>query len=272
MGARTMKFWSFLPWLCGAALLAGPLAPQQNALVFYRVMLLIAVTVATAGAFRAARNFERGDALLTTWAVLAGGYVLLWVRYVIRLLVTLHVMELPVTFDRALLIVHNIAVPVALWLFVRAWRTTGLAGPVSRGAFIAAVMGGLAIAIAVGAYPFLNGSHNTDTAVLISTLGDMISIALIVPLLMPALGMRGGLLMYTWLYLALAQIVWLMYDIWALMRTGSNWSSPWALALDQALRAVALMYIFSASAAQRRALAHAADEPTLRQSMQILPT
>jgi len=267
-----MKFWSFLPWLCGAALLAGPVASQQNALVFYRAMLLIAVTVATAGALRAATSFERGDALLTTWAVLGGGYVLLWIRYVMRLLVTLHVMELPVTFDRALLIVHNIAVPVALWLFVRAWRTTGLAGPMSRGSFVVAVAGGLAIAIAVGAYPFLTGSHNTDTAVLISTLGDMISIALIVPLLMPALGMRGGLLMYTWLYLAVAQIAWLMYDIWALARTGNGWVSPWALALDQALRVVALMYIVSAAAAQRRALALAADEPTLRQSMEILPT
>ena len=82
MGTRTMKFWSFLPWLCGAALLAGPVASQQNALVFYRAMLLIAVTVATAGALRAATSFERGDALLTTWAVLGGGYVLLWIRYV----------------------------------------------------------------------------------------------------------------------------------------------------------------------------------------------
>jgi hypothetical protein len=262
-----MKLWSLLPWLCGAALLAGLVTPQQSALVFYRSLLLAAVTVATIGAFSAARSFERGDALFTTWAVLAAGYLLLFIRYVLRLLVTLNIIQLPTMLDRALLILHNIAVPVALWLFVRTWRRTGLAGPMSSGASIAATLAGIVVAIAVGAYPVLNGMHNTDPAVLISTLGDMVSIALIVPLLLPALGMRGGLLMYTWLYLAVAQIVWLMYDVWAVTRTSSNLTAPWTLALDQALRAVAIMYILSAAAAQRRAIAYASEEPTIRQSM-----
>lgn len=266
MGTRSMKTWSVLPWLCGALLLAGPML--SDPLVFYRVMLLAAVLIATAGTIAAARSFDRGDALLTTWAVLAAGYVLLSVRYVIRLLVTVHAMELPVTFDRIVLIAHNIAVPVALWLFVRAWRATGLATPVSRAAAAGSTLAGVAVAVVVGAYPVFTNLHASDPAVLISTLGDMVSIALIVPLLMPALGMRGGLLMYTWLYLALAQVVWLMYDIWAVARVRTGMTSPWGLALDQALRAVAIMYVMSAAAAQRRALAQASDEPTLRKTMQ----
>lgn len=267
METRSMKLWSALPWLCGTVVLAGLAVSPQNALVFYRSTLLAAVIIATIGAFRAARTFERGDALLTTWAIMAFGYVLLSIRYVLRLLVTLHLIELPTMTDRVLLIVHNMAVPLALWLFVRAWRKTGLAGPMSSGASVVATIGGVAIALAVGAYPVINGLHNPEPAVLISTLGDMVSIALIVPLLTPALGMRGGLLMYTWLYLAVAQIVWLGYDIWAVARTTGGMTAPWTLAVDQALRAVAIMYIFSAAAAQRRAIAFASEEPTLRASM-----
>lgn len=268
METRSMKFWSVLPWLCGALLLAGPALSQTDALVFYRSMLLIAVLVATTGTIAAARAFERGDELFTTWAVLATGYVLLSIRYVMRLLVTIHLMEMPAMFDRVILIAHNVAVPVALYLFVRAWRATGLAGPMSRAATAGSTIAGFAVAIAVGAYPVFTGLHASDPAVLISTLGDMVSIALIVPLLLPALGLRGGLLMYTWLYLALAQIVWLMYDIWAVARVRTGMTSPWGLAVDQALRAVAIIYVLSAAAAQRRALAQAAEEPTLRKTMQ----
>ncbi|MGZ7078894.1 MAG: hypothetical protein ACXVJT_05715 [Thermoanaerobaculia bacterium] len=250
-----MRRWSFLPWLCGALLLVGPVASPPNALIFYRSMLLVAVLIATAAAVGAARAFDRGDQLFITWAVLASAYALLTIRYVMRLLVTVHVMELPVTFDRVLLIAHNIGVPVALWLFVRSWRTTGLAGPMSRAGVLGWTLAGFAVALAIGGFPLMRGLHNTDPAVLVSTLGDMVSIALIVPLLMPALGLRGGLLMYTWLYLALAQVAWLMYDIWAVARLSVGVSTAWGLAIDQGLRAVALLYVYSAAAAQRRALA-----------------
>jgi hypothetical protein len=259
METRFVRVWSFLPWLCGALLLAGPFAPDAAALVYYRSMLLIAVLVATAGSIAAARTFQPGDGLFTTWACLASGYVLLTVRYVVRLLVTLHVMQLPVMFDRVVLIIHNAAVPIALWLFVRSWRKTGLTGSMSRGAMIASTIGGIVVALAIGAFPVIRGLNNTDPALLVSTLGDMVSIALIVPLLLPALDLRGGLLMYTWLYLAVAQVVWLMYDIWSVSRTSIGVPTAWGLAIDQALRVVALLYIFSAAAAQRRAFARTQD-------------
>jgi hypothetical protein len=259
MEARSMKRWSFLPWLGGALLLVGPLASPPNALIFYRSMLLVAVLLATAASVGAARAFDRGDQLFTTWVVLASAYTLLTIRYVMRLLVTIHVMELPVTFDRVLLIAHNIGVPLALWLFVRSWRATGLAGPVSRTAVFGSTLAGVAVALIIGAFPLLRGLQSMDLTMLVSTLGDMVSIALIVPLLIPALGLRGGLLMYTWLYLALAQVAWVMYDIWAVARPRSGVSTAWGLAIDQALRAVALLYVFSAAAAQRRALALTRD-------------
>ncbi len=266
METGPVKFWTLLPWVCGAVVLAGVFVPAPTALIFFRTALLVAVLLATTGAIAAARMFDHGDGLFVTWSVLAGGYVLLAIRYVLRLLVTLNVMQMPVMFDRALLIVHNIAVPVALYLFVRSWRRTGLTMAMSRTAAMLSTAGGFVVALAIGAFPLIEGMHNTDPALLISTLGDMAGIALIVPLLMPALEMRGGLLMYTWLYLACAQLVWLMYDIWAVARTGSTVSSALGLAIDQALRTVALTYIFSAASAQRRAIAQTdlGEETTAR--------
>jgi hypothetical protein len=249
-----VKGSSFVPWLCGALLLFGPLVPEPNTIIFYRSMLLVVVLLATGASIAAARMFERGDQLFTTWVVLASGYTLLTVRYLLRLLVNLHLMETPVRFDRVLLIVHNVLVPVALWLFVRSWRQTGLAGPMDRGKIFGWTLVGIGVALAIGAFPLMKGFQNSDPALFVSTLGDMISIALIVPLLMPALGMRGGLLMYTWLYLAMSLVAWLMYDIWAVSRANAGVSPVWGLAIDQALRAVALMYIFVAATAQRRAL------------------
>ena len=261
METRTVKLWSFLPWLGGALFLFGLTASPDNALVFYRSLLIIAVLMTLTGSILAARIFERGDPLFLTWSLLAGAYSILAVRYVMRLFVALKMMQTPVMFDRVLLIVHNILVPVALWLFVRAWRKTGLAAPMSAAAAFTWTLAGIVVALAFGAYPLFLGFRNTDPALFVSTLGDMIGIAMIVPLLLPALGMRGGVLMYTWLYLALAQVAWLLYDIWAVARARTGINAPWALALDQGLRAVALLYIFGAAYAQRRAIARTNSHP-----------
>ena len=259
-----MKMRSVLPWLGGALLLGGAAMSTAAAPIYYRSILLVIVLLAAGATTTAALKFERGDLLFTTWSVLAAGYVILAIRYAMRLAVTLHVMaQIPTMFDRVLLIVHNLAVPIALWLFVRAWRATGLAGPMSPAANAGWTIAGFVVAVAIGAWPVMQGLHADDPSVLVSTLGDMISIALIVPLLIPALGMRGGLLMYTWLYLALAQVAWLMYDIWSFARPRTGIDNAWGMAIDQALRGVALLYVFSAAAAQRRAIAQT-DEPTLR--------
>lgn len=260
METRSVKLWSLLPWICGAVLLAGPFMSASNALVFNRAVLLVAVLVATVACIAAARLFERGDSLFVTWSALTIGFLILTTRYIIRLLVTVQFMQMPVMFDRVLLIVHNIIMPVALWLFVRSWRKTGLASSMSRAAMAGWTLTGFAVAVVVGSVPLWQGLHNTEPAMLVSTLGDVLCIALIVPLLMPAFEMRGGLLMYTWLYLAISQVVWLMYDVWAVMRTTGIVAASWGLAIDQGLRVVALLYVYSASAAQRHALAQTREQ------------
>jgi SulP family sulfate permease len=71
-------------------------------------------------------------------------------------------------------------------------------------------------------------------------------------LAMPALAMRGGLLMHTWVYLAACEGTWLLYDIWwAFQRTSPGRTGS---AVLEAIRIVAIGFAFAASVAQRRAL------------------
>src|SRR5439155_19651667 len=107
-----------------------------------------------------------------------------------------------------------------LLMSVRAWSARGLAAAESRGRRIGWITAGIAVAIVVGGYPLLQGfqTRGTDSVLLISTLGDVVGIALIAPLALSALALRGGLLMHTWLYLALCEVFWLLYDVWLAVR------------------------------------------------------
>jgi hypothetical protein len=105
------------------------------------------------------------------------------------------------------------------------------------------------VAVLVGGYPLMKAltTTNADPVLLVSTLGDIVGLSLIVPLALPAMAMRGGLLMHTWIYLALSEVAWLLYDVW------------WALDLGAApvlegFRVAAILLAFIATTAQRRAM------------------
>jgi hypothetical protein len=82
----------------------------------------------------------------------------------------------------------------------------------------------------------------------------MVGIALIVPLIMSALTLRGGLLMHAWLYLAACEMAWLMYDLWLAFRQTASFSPRIALGVEQIIRIIAIMFAFIATVAQRRAV------------------
>ena len=113
---------------------------------------------------------------------------------------------------------------------------------------------GVAVALVAGGYPLVQvwRGAGTDAVLLISTLGDIVGIALIVPLAMSALALRGGLLMYTWLYLALCEFFWLLYDIWLAVREGLV-DARAGVGIEQMIRVAAILFAFIATLAQRRA-------------------
>ena len=231
--------------------------PDARAQIYHRVVLLIVAVLTAISAFITAREFDRSDRLFLSWTLLGAGYVIAAIRYSLRIYTLLAGGGITnPQFLSALLILQNVLVPLSLLLFVRAWRETGLAVPGSAATHTASIVAGIVIAIVVGGFPLFRGLMvaKADLVLLVSTLGDMISLALIVPLMMPALALRGGSLTYTWAYLTIGIVMWLAYDIWFALRDTMSFQVNVERGIEEAIRVTAIMFACIASIAQRRAV------------------
>jgi hypothetical protein len=233
-----------------AALIGGAVLDAETAPKFHRFLLVLSLLVTSFSAFLTSAKFSAGDRLLLSWLFIGAGYFLSAIRHGTRLYAYLDPsVALPPVVGSTMVILQNVFIALALLLFVLAWRATGLTGPLSKGTQTLSIVAGIAVAVLVGGYPLVKAltSESADPILLISTLGDIVGLSLIVPLALPALAMRGGLLMHTWIYLAASEVAWLLYDLW------------WALELGgagvlEAFRLAAILLAFVASKAQRRAM------------------
>ncbi len=244
-----------LPFVCGIVAAAGMLLSDPS--MFYRGILIAAAFAAAMSAFVTTSCFSPGDKLFTTWLLFGSGYALAGIRYLVRLYALAtgaNPLGRPVL--DGMLVLQNVLIAIALWLFVRAWRTTGLATPLSHTSEVMWTVIGVVTAIVVGGYPLLQGiaTARADTVLLVSTLGDMIGIAFIVPLAMSALALRGGLLMHTWIYLAVCEAFWLAYDVWLAFRQAADIQPRIGQGVEQIIRILAITFALVAAVAQRRAI------------------
>ena len=233
-----------------ATLIGGYVFDADTAARFHRFLLVIAVIATAFSAFLTSAKFSAGDRLLVCWLLVGSGYLFSAIRHGVRLYSYLDPsIALPPAANTTLAILQNIAIAIALLLFVLAWRATGLTGPLSKGGQFISILAGIVIAVAVGGYPLMQSltTKGADPILLVSTIGDIVGLSLIVPLALPALAMRGGLLMHTWIYLALSEVAWLLYDLW--------WAvQPQSTAILEAFRLAAVLFAFIATKAQRRAM------------------
>lgn len=211
---------------------------------------MLAVLFTSFSAFVTSAKFSAGDRLLVCWLLVGAGYFLSAIRHGVRLYSYLDPsVALPSPVNSTLAILQNLFIAIALLLFVLAWRATGLTAPMSTSAQTLSIVAGIAIAVLVGGYPLMQAltKENADPILLVSTLGDIVGLSLIVPLALPALAMRGGLLMHTWIYLAASEVAWLLYDLW--------WAvQPKSTPVLEAFRLAAVLFAFIATKAQRRAM------------------
>lgn len=250
-----MRRLAFIPFVAGIIAALGMLLDTDQGATYHRVVLILVALTTALSAFLTSRYFAREDRLFACWFLIGTGYSLAALRYLLRIITLINGMTFDQTMLNAFLIAQNLAIAVALLLFVRAWHATGLAAPGSRSTQLMMIFAGIIVAIVVGGFPLLRGfaSASSDGVLFVSTLGDMAGIALIVPLALSALAMRGGLLMHTWVYLAASEAVWLVYDLWYALR-------PAVLApntvrgIEEGIRVVAILFAFAATVAQRRAI------------------
>jgi hypothetical protein len=251
-----MKWLAVIPFVFGVVAAMGMFFAPDDGALYHRIVLIGAVGATAISSFFTMRRFAREDRLYFCWLLIGAGYSVAGTRYILRVITILTGTTFNATMLNGMLILQNVCIAFALWLFVSTWRATGLAVPGSRMAQTLSIAAGVVVAVVIGGYPLLKGieTASADTVLLISTLGDMVGIALIVPLMMPALALRGGSLMHTWVYLALSEVGWLAYDIWYALRPALGLELTTGRGIEEGIRVIAILFAFAASAAQRRAI------------------
>src|SRR5262249_9804754 len=155
-------------------------------------------------------RFEPGDYLRTAWYASAASYALLALSAPLKWAPQ----NTPVLLARGSMTFAANAVSVAsMWLFARAYRVPGidLGSPVKKWT-TGIVAGALALAVAgtemMQAARDLFAGRLAALVDLSGAVGDVIVIALIAPILLTAIALRGGLLMWPWSFIAAANICW----------------------------------------------------------------
>jgi hypothetical protein len=230
------------------------LAP--NSALLYRVVVLLLKGLAASGAAAAGFRFLRRDYLRAAWLLTAACFGILFFKDLLFGLgwrtVTFPV---GVAWARGMMtLAANIAGSIGVFLLARAWSVAGLIHPGSRAAKFAMYGGGVAIALlTAGHATFLDlrdlcGGDVRRLTAFASDLGDIIGLALVAPVLLTAIALRGGLLAWPWTLMAASQLSWLLYDASGEL---GYWTHNELRGIEELFRAMALLYGFSSGIAQR---------------------
>jgi hypothetical protein len=237
-------------------LVARALVPETGDAALFRIVASVAAALATAGCFAAATGFARDDYLRTAWYTNAISYGLVFLSAALRIPDP----PLAMVLTRgALTFVNNALGIVSMWLFARAYHVAGIDLPGSRAKKIAVGATAAVLAVAIAGKPLLDAAHdlaggNLGAIIgLSSSAGDIATFALIAPIFMTALALRGGLLVWPWSLITASNVAWLLYDAQSLVadflptasaRTVEGWGEMW--------RVVACTLTLAAGLAQRR--------------------
>jgi len=228
--------------------------PPDAEWVTFRIEVLIAAGLAALGCWFGLSRLRMGDYLRTAWGINFAAYLLVALSAYLRF--PEHPSDARLLARGSVLIVENALLVAAMWLFARAYRVAGISLPGSRfrqitvGAAAAIVAVGIAGPSLWGELEKLAGGDVNAIAGVVSSLGDIVSTTLLAPILLTAVAMRGGLLVWPWAFMAASNFAWLLHDAQTLISpylansTGRVWSDLW--------RIMACVLMLPAGLAQRR--------------------
>ena len=207
--------------LVAVACVAFALAPEPHQWRVAWMGTLVSYSVALAGAAIGAVSFGRGDRLRWAWLLVAAygaigvGKVLLWgsPRHLGPAMGLLPQTQTALSNGVATLLL-NVSCVAGLALFARVWNGTGLVPP-WRGRITVVAF---ALGVAVGGVPVwrdilqIASGQTLRVGGLVSSLGDIAAITLMGPIMVTAIAMRGGLLVWPWTILTVSSIAWLGFD------------------------------------------------------------
>jgi hypothetical protein len=244
-----------LLYAAGFAALAWALLGSDSLTPFVRGQLILVRVLALAGCLAAVSAFERGDHLRRAWLALAGATLLVLVRDLLRL----PPFEMPSgTLIVSLLgVSSNLALLAGVWLLAHSWRVAAIELPGGRSGGLLVGLAAAALAIGVAgpsAWKQLQAvvaGDGSAVILLVSAVVDILSICLLAPLLLTAVGLRGGLFAWPWALVTAGMFSWLLYDAAAsLSASAAAGSFPF----PDLFRGLAENFLFAAGLAQRLAV------------------
>jgi hypothetical protein len=214
---------------------------------------------ALAGSLAAASAFDRGDYLRRAWLVHGFCYVFLLLRDLLFTVWFDHYGDGAAAqyLEPVLVILANACGVIGVWMLSRTWEVAGIALPWSPGQRLLVRTLGVVVGIAIaGPTLYLEIGHALQGKVLsivlvISGIADVLSLALIVPVMLTALALRGGLLLWPWGLFTAGALSWLLYDFTGLMRHLAHIEPDTAKMWREFFRAMACTFCLSTGIAQR---------------------
>ena len=251
------------PLAVGAYLVGRQLVAVADAPAFHKVALVAATFCVAGASLMASRAFAPGDYLRRAWLTNAFAFTL---NTILNALEGVGPEPLFSWLRGGLCAVANVTCVLALWIFGRALRAAGLDDIVSaherRIGFVISVVVALAIAglPAVRNAAAVAAGEPGALTPLFSALGDMAACVVLVPILLMARALRGGVLVWVLGFLAASQVAWLLYDaestvVDVLGGLGGGFGERW---IDGWLIAACALSV-TAAMAQRRILSEGAD-------------
>ena len=251
---------AIFPFVFAAAFIALAMVlegPARTQFVLWQKILVR--TLAIIGTVAACRAFNPGDRLRQGWAWIGISTAIFLARDLIRLTDYFgprgpggsHWL-FPVS-----VLAGNLALVIGTWVLARSWKVAATMGGASRQREFLASIVAILLAIAVAGPALYDSTRDFVTgerqaiALMASALGDIVSLALVAPILLIAIHMRRGLLVWPWGLLAASRFAWLLFDAATLV--GPTWTPGFPL--HELFRGLGENLLFSAGLAQAFVLA-----------------
>jgi hypothetical protein len=226
--------------------------PARTQFVVGQKILVRALAIV--GCVMAARVFQAGDRLRAAWVWFAFSTFVFLSRDLMRLTDYFGPQGPGATssYFSISVLVGNAALIVGSYLLAKSWRVASAMGASDRRREIVVTLLAVVLALAVAgpaAFDAWNDLQKGDRAAmtnLASALGDIVSLALVAPIVLTAIHMRHGALVWPWALLAASRIAWLFYDAATLV--GPTWTPGFPL--HEVFRGLGETFLFSAGCAQ----------------------
>jgi hypothetical protein len=219
----------------------------------FRVLKAAVALLAAAGAGRVALGFGSGEHLRRAWSLFSLDYGVLAGAQLAA------IANVPIVASVGITVLVNGFGVAATIYFARAHALAGLDLPGSRARQRAVFAVTAILALLLVGVPFVDTLHVVQAGNLrvlintVSSIGDLVTFTLIGPILLTALALRGGLLVWPWAFLVGCNIAWFLQDaaslsvvVWPSLGEDSVslWSNLWQV--------LACLLAFAAALAQER--------------------